>query len=814
MRKRSTRKRLHPWAAAPALLALLAGGPAFAGPAHTAHTQEQPREALRVYTRNEAEIRQLALQFGHLKVDRQKGVVILEAPAGERLGLLAKGLFVAVDPVLSEALNAQPADLPGHQKGIAGYTCYRTVAETNARLDELVTGFPNLAQLLDIGPSWEASVGTGGERLRVLRLSNRDVLASKPVLFAMTAIHAREYTTAELNLRFAEYLLDGYGRDADATWILDHHEIQLLVHANPDGRKRAETGLSWRKNTNTGYCGAASSSRGADLNRNYPFAWSTVPAGSSGNPCSNTYRGPVPASEPETQAVVNHVRRVFADLRGPALSDPAPDSLEGLFLDIHSFSELVLWPWGMNTTLAPNSAALEQLGRRFAWFNGYTPQQSVGLYPTDGTTDDFAYGELGVPAYTFELGTAFFQSCGSFESTVYPDNLRALLYAAKTVRAPYRLPFGPEALQLRIEPDLAVTGEPIQLRAVLDDSRIAGAAGATSQSIAAAQAYLGAAPWQAGAQGQPMQASDGGFSSLNEAVEVEIAAAAPGRQLVYVQGSDSSGALGPVSAAFVDVRAANDVAQLSGQVSSRLDGSAVADAVVRVAGFSTQSGTDGSYARRVPAEATRIEVVAAGFEPLQLDDLRLQASVSNRRDLQLYSYCPRLRMDAENGVQAWDSVLEGSGGALWAIVAPGSVNSSNAWHDSPGGSYVNNLDTRLLSPAFDLSGYSSVRLRLRSFCDTESGFDYGQIDVRSGPAAAWVSVFSCSGDPNWRSLDLAVPQLDGAAAAQVRFRLTSDTAVVRDGWYVDDLVIEAGGAVCRALQLGVDVFADGFEGAN
>jgi carboxypeptidase T len=97
--------------------------------------------------------------------------------------------------------------------------------------------------------------------------------------------------------RFAETLIEGYGVDADLTWLLDEHEIHLMLHANPDGRKQAETGLSWRKNTNENYCGATSTSRGADLNRNFAFQWGCC-GGSSGDACSSTFRGASAASEP------------------------------------------------------------------------------------------------------------------------------------------------------------------------------------------------------------------------------------------------------------------------------------------------------------------------------------------------------------------------------------------------------------------------------------------------------------------------------------------------------------------------------------
>src|SRR5690606_12446627 len=132
------------------------------------------------------------------------------------------------------------------------------------------------------------------------------------------------------------------------------------------------------------------------------------------------------ASEPETWSIVDHVRAEFDDRRGPGTNDAAPADTTGVFIDIHSYAKLVLWPWGYTDTLAPNSTALATLGRRFAWYNGYKAEQSVGLYPTDGTTDDFAYGELGVAAYTIELGNAFFEACGSFENNVLDQNIGLL----------------------------------------------------------------------------------------------------------------------------------------------------------------------------------------------------------------------------------------------------------------------------------------------------------------------------------------------------------------------------------------------------
>jgi carboxypeptidase T len=111
--------------------------------------------------------------------------------------------------------------------GIPGYACYRTVEETYTSLQNLATAYPNLAEVLDIGNSWEKATPNGlpGYDLNVLKLTNRSLPGPKPIFFLMAAIHAREYVTAETALRFAENLLTQYGHDADATWLLDHFEL-------------------------------------------------------------------------------------------------------------------------------------------------------------------------------------------------------------------------------------------------------------------------------------------------------------------------------------------------------------------------------------------------------------------------------------------------------------------------------------------------------------------------------------------------------------------------------------------------------------
>ncbi len=477
------------------------------------------------------------------------------------------GFNVALDSVWAikytkqrmKQLQVKPA-APGEiaPKSIPGFACYPTVEETYASADTLAANYPSLATYIDIGNSWKKTTSLNGYDLKVLKITNQAVTGDKPKMFIHSAMHAREYTTATLTLEFATQLLNNYGTDADATWIIDNHEVHILFHMNPDGRKQAETGLYWRKNTNENYCSPTSSNRGADLNRNFTHSWNvTGGGGSSGNVCSAVYRGPIPASEPETMAVENYVRTLFPDRRGPNDSDAAPTDTQGLHLDIHSYSELMLWPWGHTNSVAPNGTALQTLGRKLAYWNGYEPIQSVGLYPTDGTSDSVSYGELGVPNYTYELGTAFFQDCNTYENTIKPDNLPSLEYAAKIIRAPYLTPAGPEVYGVDMdgaENQDADVGDMVALSATANDARYENQNGTEpSQNVTEAEYYIDSYPWQSGATAYAMSASDGNFNSNSEGVSatIDTTGLSEGQHMIYVRAKDATGQWGAGSAGFL-----------------------------------------------------------------------------------------------------------------------------------------------------------------------------------------------------------------------------------------------------------------------
>ncbi len=542
--------------------ATAAPGPALP-PGPTGSAQPAGPVVARVYFGDQADLDRLAETLDVWEVNRTRGYLVALLGPERYAALLRASYRVEVDQVQTDALLAPRQALPGQLWGIPSYPCYRTVEETYDSMVALAAAHPDLATWRDIGDSWDKITAGGptGYDLYELTLTNRAIAGPKPRFFLMAAIHAREYATAELAARFVEGLAADYGVDPDATWLLDHYELRAVFQANPDGRKKAEAGDSWRKNTdNDDGCTAnmpqLSWTYGTDLNRNSTFKWGT--GGSSTNACDYTYRGPAAGSEPEVQTLENALRSLFADQRGPGDSDPAPDEAEGLMITLHSYSELVLFPWGWTSAQqAPNHAQLQTLGRKFGFYNGYEVCAAAPcLYVASGGTDDFAYGDLGIAAYTFELGTAFFQSCSTFESDILPRNLPALKYAFKAARRPYQDPAGPEVIAVAVSAGTVTRGATVTLTATADDSRFNSNGHGTepAQNVVAARFTVDLPSWQGGAT-YPMAAVDGAFDAVSENVtaSLDTTAWAPGRHILFVEAQDANGRWGAPSAVFLDV---------------------------------------------------------------------------------------------------------------------------------------------------------------------------------------------------------------------------------------------------------------------
>ena len=707
-----------------------------------------------------------------------------------------------------DRLKSKNAKVQKGVLGIPGFSCYSTVEETFARMDAMATNYPDFTEIIPIGSSWEKTVNAAnGYEMRVLKVTNKNIIETKPILFIASAVHAREYSTAELNTRFAEYLLSHYDTDSDIKWMLDHQEVHFLLHNNPDGRKKAEAQVGgnpgWRKNTNQAYCAPASNSRGADLNRNYPFQWQ---ASAASDQCSSTFSGAAPQSEPEISSLVTYINSIYDDNRGTAVNDAAPEDTPGVFIDVHSYSELILWPWGYTSGLSPNENQFTAFGRRVAYFNGYKPQRAAQLYTAAGVSIDTTYGDLGVASIVYELGTAFYQDCATFESQILPDNLKSLLYVSRVTRTPYITPFGPDIENLSLVPNVILSNESSTVLGVANDDRYNHSNGIQSVGqVQNVESFINVLPWQT-ANGSSLAATDGTFDSSLENFSGIINGSAlnMGQNTVFVVSTDNEGKRGAVYSKFVDVVTPAQITAFSGRVIDAITALPVPDVFLTINNSAARTNAAGDYSQNVyPASNADVVASQVGYATQIVDNIDIIAGQSISKDFQLEPFCDYTLDTIESGINSWVA------DSPWGITTSKSVSPSHSWTDSPNGNYQNNLSVSLTSETINVANMVGLQLSFNSFCDTEAGYDYGLVEV-SFDGGPWAGIFSCDGDANWKLINQEVAIESGAVSMQYRFRLTTDVAVTADGWYVDDVKLIAAGQVCHAVNPDV-LFKNSFE---
>lgn len=310
----------------------------------------------------------------------------------------------------------------------------------NAAFTELVS-LPN--------PTWE------GRACSALRIGKGNQ-AGRSGIFLLGGIHAREWGSPDILINFVQQLCDAFRTNTGITLggmsfsaaeiqsIVNTKDIYVFPQANPDGRHYSmTTAPDWRKNRRPAPAGSNNPDCvGVDLNRNYDFLWRytthfapNAPVANSTNPCDHdVYIGPSPVSEPETKNVVwmfDH----FANIR--------------FFIDVHSYSEDILYNWGDDENQS-NKKQMNFLNPAFDGKRGvpndtqykeyiptadkatavalakemraaikavrgrtYKVMQAMGLYPTAGSSDDYAFSRHIVDptkpkvfSYTIEWGSA------------------------------------------------------------------------------------------------------------------------------------------------------------------------------------------------------------------------------------------------------------------------------------------------------------------------------------------------------------------------------------------------------------------------
>lgn len=305
----------------------------------------------------------------------------------ERLATLrAAGVpFEIFIPDVQAVVQAERERLAQPQEAADWFADFKDLAAINARLDAFVAARPDLCSIVNLPVTT-----IQGRTIKGIRISRHPAGTAMPA-FAFTGTqHAREWGGTMTAMWIIDRLVEDADTDTRVGAVLDASEVFVFPVMNPDGYLHSwSTSRLWRKNRRLNSGG----SDGVDLNRNWGFQWGGQ--GASTQQSSETYRGTSAFSEPETRA--------YRDWATPRTNIAA-------HLDIHAYSELLLWPWGYTATPCADQSSFNRVGtsmhdaiqavegRDYLAGPVYTT-----IYPASGGVNDWAYGALGQLSYCTEV---------------------------------------------------------------------------------------------------------------------------------------------------------------------------------------------------------------------------------------------------------------------------------------------------------------------------------------------------------------------------------------------------------------------------
>lgn len=303
--------------------------------------------------------------------------------------LKSQGLDYSVTIEDLQALLDNEDEEMQHNEGIErsgdfNYGAYHPLEAIYHEMDSIATDFPELVSRVKIGETFEKrpmyvlKFSTGGGKKR-------------PAIWLNAGIHAREWISQATAIWTARKIVTDYKKDPAITSILKKVDIFLLPVANPDGYVYTQSqNRLWRKTRSRN---PGSRCVGADPNRNWNASFAGE--GTSDNPCSEVYHGSHPNSEVEVKSVVDFIQK-HGNFK--------------CFIDLHSYSQLLMYPYGYTVKKAPDAEELDDVARNaaqaLASLSG--TKYRVGptcttVYPASGSSVDWAYDNGIKYAFTFEL---------------------------------------------------------------------------------------------------------------------------------------------------------------------------------------------------------------------------------------------------------------------------------------------------------------------------------------------------------------------------------------------------------------------------
>ncbi|XP_058580250.1 carboxypeptidase A4 isoform X2 [Neofelis nebulosa] len=248
------------------------------------------------------------------------------------------------------------------------YGAYHSLEAIYHEMDSIAGDFPDLASRVKIGHSFE------NRSMYVLKFGTAEG-GRRPAVWLNAGIHSREWISVATAIWTARKIASDYGQDPTITSILEKMDIFLLPVANPDGYVYTQSqNRLWRK---TRSINPGSRCVGTDPNRNWNASFAGE--GASDNPCSEIYHGPHASSEVEVKSVVDFIQE-HGNFK--------------CFIDLHSYSQLLMYPYGYTVKKAPDADELDKVARRAAKALASLSGTTYQVGPTC-TTVSFSQGREG-----------------------------------------------------------------------------------------------------------------------------------------------------------------------------------------------------------------------------------------------------------------------------------------------------------------------------------------------------------------------------------------------------------------------------------
>ncbi|NPB03063.1 MAG: hypothetical protein GXO39_01425 [Thermotogae bacterium] len=326
-------------------------------------------------------------------------------------------------------------DVREHSYRVMG--SYRTTSQVFSDLVNYASTYPTITKLDTLAITYE------GRPIMILRITDNPTAdEGEPAVLITGLHHAREWPTVEITMFFIDTLLRGYGTDPEITDFINNLDIYVVPLVNPDGYYYSHDlgNTMWRKNRR--YF-PEFGSYGVDLNRNYLGSSNTDPRGSHCTPTAGTtnypsddvYCGPLAFSEAEIAGI-----RAFVESH--------PNIVAAI--NYHTYSGVVLYPWGYTSSSAPDAFLLYALADSMASQmvtennNPYSAVQAPDIgYTATGDSDDWEYGwsifSSGYPmiAFTVEACEQFQPPTSQLDQIVRENwkGMKALLRNAPSIRS-------------------------------------------------------------------------------------------------------------------------------------------------------------------------------------------------------------------------------------------------------------------------------------------------------------------------------------------------------------------------------------------